>query len=136
MNHLDCSSCIITIASYRKRKRRRKSFFPTAFFFLFVSAYNHLSSLYLDGREGEKKEKNECNSIVKLSAVSLGIYVCVRTLAHLIVGRHFFFLFFFSSSLSSRLSSLCLSLSLLQQAGFQLLSLSLSTTTTHTAIAS
>jgi len=70
MNHLDCSPCIIVIVQKKKEKkrRRRKSFFPAAFFFLFVSAYNHLSALCVDEGEG-KKEKNECNSIVKLSAV-------------------------------------------------------------------
>jgi hypothetical protein len=53
----------------KRRRKRRKSFFPAAFFFvLFVSAYNHLSALCVDEEEG-KKEKNECNFIVKLSAV-------------------------------------------------------------------
>ncbi len=51
----------------KKEEEKRKVFFPAAFFFLFVSAYNHLSALCVDEGEG-KKEKNECNSIVKLSA--------------------------------------------------------------------
>lgn len=69
MNHLDCSSCInVIVQKKEERKGEGKVFFLAAFFFLFVSAYNHLSAICVDEGEG-KKEKNECNSIVKLSAV-------------------------------------------------------------------
>jgi len=70
MNHRDCSSCIIIVVQKKKKKEeeeKRKVFSLLRFFFLFVSTYNHLSALCLDEGEG-KKEKNECNSIVKLSA--------------------------------------------------------------------
>jgi hypothetical protein len=67
MNHLDCSSFIIVIVQKKgDEEDEGKVFFPAAFFFLFVPAYNHFSALCI---EEEKKEKNECNSIVKLSAV-------------------------------------------------------------------
>jgi len=52
----------------KKKDKEGKVFFLLRFFFLFVPAYNHLSALCVDEGEG-KKEKNECNSIVKLSAV-------------------------------------------------------------------
>jgi hypothetical protein len=51
----------------KEEEEKRKVFSLLRFFFLFVSAYNHLSALCVDEGEGEK-EKNECNSIVKLSA--------------------------------------------------------------------
>ena len=51
-------------------EREEKVFPLLCLFSLFVpAAYNHLSALRLDEGEEEKKEKNECNSIVKLSAV-------------------------------------------------------------------
>lgn len=50
-----------------KKEGKRKSFFSCcAVFFLFVSAYSNLFCMALR-RVGEGK--NECNSIVKLSAV-------------------------------------------------------------------
>jgi hypothetical protein len=53
----------------RKKKQKKEKFFPCCvFFFLFVPASHHLSALCVDEGEG-KKEKNERNSIVKLSAV-------------------------------------------------------------------
>ncbi len=60
MNHLDCSHCIIDIVQKKKRKKKKakETFFSLLrFFFLFVSAYNHVSALCLDAEEGKKGEK-------------------------------------------------------------------------------
>jgi len=86
------------------KKTKEKFFSLLRFFFLFVPAYNHFSALCI---EEEKKEKNECNSIVKLSAVWLGVYVCSRSRT----SHRWPAFFFSSSSLRCRqVSSLSLSL--------------------------
>jgi len=62
MNHRDCSSCIIIVVQKKKKKEekeeKRKVFVPAAFFFLFVSAYNHLSALCVDGEKGKRRKMN------------------------------------------------------------------------------